>query len=165
MTSVTLCACGCGEPAVWADRHFKRMARRVLSEADYTVEDRGYETPCWISVIKGAKDGSGYVMARVNNKPTLAHRAMYEQARGPIPEGLWLDHLCRQKRCMRPDHLEPVTPAVNRQRRMGAKLTLAQATEIKGARGSQRAVDLARQYGVVVSLIYAIWAEKIWKNA
>ncbi len=46
----------------------------------------------------------------------LAHRAMYEQIVGPIPEGLTLDHLCRNRRCVRPGHLEPVTLAENKRR-------------------------------------------------
>lgn len=42
-----------------------------------------------------------------------AHRLVYEELVGPIPEGLDLDHLCRVRRCVNPDHLEPVTRSVN----------------------------------------------------
>jgi hypothetical protein len=38
-----------------------------------------------------------------------AHRWAYERYRGPVPEGLELDHLCRVRRCVNPDHLEPVS--------------------------------------------------------
>jgi hypothetical protein len=55
------------------------------------------------------KDGK-----RVKN--WLAHRYAYEQVVGPIPEGLEIDHLCRNRRCVNPDHLEPVTRSVNQQR-------------------------------------------------
>src|SRR5690606_22520854 len=45
-----------------------------------------------------------------------AHRAWYEESVGPIPEGLELDHLCRNRICVRPDHMEPVTPEENQRR-------------------------------------------------
>jgi hypothetical protein len=43
----------------------------------------------------------------------MAHRRVYELLVGPIPEGLQMDHLCRVKRCVNPDHLEPVTGSEN----------------------------------------------------
>lgn len=46
----------------------------------------------------------------------LAHRVAYEALVGRIPDGLTLDHLCENKRCVNPDHLEPVTRAENLRR-------------------------------------------------
>jgi hypothetical protein len=43
----------------------------------------------------------------------FAHRLSYEAAKGPIPDGLVIDHLCRTKCCVNPDHLEPVTAREN----------------------------------------------------
>jgi hypothetical protein len=68
--------------------------------------------PCWIWI--GARNGKdGYGSFRVTGQPTVAHRAGYQLIVGPIPEGLTLDHLCRNRRCVNPQHLEPVPFAVN----------------------------------------------------
>ena len=45
-----------------------------------------------------------------------AHRAIYEEMVGPIPDGLVLDHLCSVRNCVNPEHLEPVTQAENARR-------------------------------------------------
>jgi hypothetical protein len=50
---------------------------------------------------------------RSNWKSLLAHRVSYELLRGPIPAGLQIDHLCRIRHCVNPDHLEAVTAKTN----------------------------------------------------
>jgi hypothetical protein len=55
--------------------------------------------------------GYAYVIRDLKEIPV--HRWMYEYFNGPIPDGLEIDHLCKTKRCVNPDHLEPVTHAVN----------------------------------------------------
>ena len=67
-------------------------------------------TGCWI--YRGKKDADGY--GRVGS--TVAHRVYYESLIGPVPEGMHLDHLCARASCVNPEHLEPVTPAVNQER-------------------------------------------------
>jgi HNH endonuclease len=58
-----------------------------------------------------------------------AHRVVYELVIGAIPAGLELDHLCRQPSCVRPDHLEPVTPAENKRRALSvSNLNAVKAT-------------------------------------
>lgn len=60
--------------------------------------------------------GAGYGYVQVEGKMWRVHRLVYTLLVGPIPEGLFLDHLCRNRRCCNPDHLEPVTNQVNNQR-------------------------------------------------
>lgn len=62
----------------------------------------------------GALDRDGY--GRVGRDCDLAHRVAYEREFGPIPEGLEIDHLCRVRSCVNPEHLEPVTHAENMRR-------------------------------------------------
>lgn len=62
--------------------------------------------PCWLWT--GYK-GRGYGGIRIRGKDVRTHRFAYELLVGPIPDGLELDHLCRVRHCMNPDHLEPVT--------------------------------------------------------
>lgn len=58
-------------------------------------------------------DKKGYGMFRVNGRMVRAHRWAYEYFRRPIPDGLELDHLCRNRNCVNPAHLEPVTHREN----------------------------------------------------
>jgi len=62
---------------------------------------------CWEWI--GCLNESGYGILNINRRLVRAHRYSYEIHVGAIPEGLTLDHLCRNPACVRPDHLEPVT--------------------------------------------------------
>lgn len=70
---------------------------------------------CWLWTA--ATDTNGYGVFGIDRVLHLAHRVSYETLRGPIPDGLVLDHVkergCVNKNCVNPDHLEPVTHRVN----------------------------------------------------
>lgn len=66
---------------------------------------------CW--VWKACKTPRGYGHFYFDKKHWRAHRWAYQYFKGPIPEGLELDHLCRNTSCVNPDHLEAVTHKVN----------------------------------------------------
>lgn len=75
---------------------------------------------CWLWIGAMYSNGYGHFATSSPRKDHLAHRFAYERLVGSIPVGLTLDHLCRNRACVRPDHLEPVTQEVNNRRGMGA---------------------------------------------
>lgn len=66
---------------------------------------------CWIWTASTC--GAGYGQFWLDGRYHRAHRVSYEMFVGPIPEGLVIDHLCRQPLCVNPAHLEPVTRREN----------------------------------------------------
>ena len=72
---------------------------------------------CW--EWERAQNSKGYGIVWVGGKLQLTHRVVYEEIIGPIPAGLDLDHLCRNRACYNPEHLEPVTRKENVRRGKG----------------------------------------------
>lgn len=125
MTERTCSVEGCERPLVargYCKAHYIRFWRRGSTElalrrqpalqrfhAGILVTDSG----CW--EWQGATTrGYGRFMAAGMN--VLVHRFAYETFVGPIPEGMHLDHLCRNRSCANPAHLEPVDAAENNRR-------------------------------------------------
>lgn len=79
----------------------------------YRIDKSG----CWIWI--GTRSASGYGKFSVGGIKQYAHRWSYEYHVGDIPEGLHIDHLCRVRECVNPEHLEPVTPKENYRRGQG----------------------------------------------
>lgn len=143
------CQCGCGAPTAPAGNTFWPH-RRVMGEplrfvaghrqlvekgkraVAYRVEDRGHETPCWIWTGHAVQYGKRAGRVGGPTERVYAYRHVYELHRGPVPDGLDLDHLCREPLCVNPDHLEPVTRRENLRRGAGTKLDQVRADEIRG---------------------------------
>lgn len=71
---------------------------------------------CWNWMAGVCEWGYGQFNVNRTGKKLQAHRISYTTLVGPIPEGLELDHLCRNTSCVNPDHLEPVTRGENQRR-------------------------------------------------
>lgn len=119
---------------------------------------------CWNWQGKVSKK-TGYGQKTVNSKTMLAHRWIYTILLGPIPDGLVINHKCRNRRCVNPHHLEVTDQAGNCRDGAGTKLSPEAVLEIKAAKNSRRWGDgarLARKYNVSSTLIHDIWNGRAW---
>lgn len=107
-------------PHAYAWSFERRVLRRV----------RVNEAKCW--EWTGARMHNGYGQLVVGGIRYAVHRYVYEQLVGPIPEGLDLDHLCRNRACVNPIHLEPVTRGENLRRGYLAEPRSAKTHCIRG---------------------------------
>lgn len=69
----------------------------------------------------GRMHTAGYGVLSLRGREVYAHRMVYEECFGLIPAGLQIDHLCRNRACVNPAHLEPVTHLENQRRGAAAK--------------------------------------------
>lgn len=72
------------------------------------------EGACWLWT--GWNSGNGYGKVKVSGRAMMAHRAVWELRCEPVPDGMVLDHLCRNRACVNPAHLDPVSVRENTQR-------------------------------------------------
>lgn len=126
----------------WCQAHYMRWrrhgsvtssipVRRLIRGDDHRrfwvkVDKQPGEDGCWLWT--SAKNHAGYGVFQLRTQTARAHRWIYEQEVGSIPEGLQLDHLCRTRSCVRPSHLEPVTARENTMRGEGPSARNAQKT-------------------------------------
>lgn len=173
------CHCGCGRKTSIAKANNRRLGQikgdpkryargcngaRKSSPVDWIEVDRGYITSCHIwqrRISEPAGYGSRWVVGVGN---VLAHRSIYEETYGPIPAKMQIDHLCRNRSCVNPDHMEVVTNAVNSQRGSQAKLNPDDVRRIRSMGGAMTHRAIAKEFGVSHANVQAILNGKQWKN-
>ena len=90
------------------------IPKRLMQRID--IQDRNFKSPCWIWI--GKKDRYGYGYCHFEGEKRPAHRVFFRLFYGYFPPypGFHVDHLCRNRDCVNPDHLEKVTPQENASR-------------------------------------------------
>jgi hypothetical protein len=167
-----LCMCGCGEKTPLArqghqargwvkDKPIRYIPGHFVpqkpAKMEYLVNE---STGCWEWQGK-LHQGYAYTTHHVSRR---AARVFYEDHIGPIPEGMVLDHLCRNRACVNPTHLEVVTVAENNRRRPDTKLTVDDVREIRSLSGIVSQNEMARRFGIDQGLISRIVNRKAWKD-
>jgi len=146
-----------GQPLLYLMGHHLRKQTPT-----YSVEDRGYKTPCWIWQGKRNRGGYGVVCVAGRYGWTLAHREMYERLNGAIPGHKQLDHLCRQRPCVNPDHVEAVDNATNSRRGARTKLTWDTVRAMRAATGTCH--EIGRRFGISPTHVSKIRTGKRWRE-
>lgn len=117
---------------------------------------------CWIWPYSTNKEGYGHFQK--DRKQHDAHRWFFEFFRGSIPVNTELDHICRNRACVNPEHLEPVSHRENCLRGSQTKLTPAQVKEIRSLKGKFTLQQIGNKYGVSKTTIGYIFNGQRWAN-
>lgn len=169
------CHCGCGQRTKLAPRSDPRYGWIKGQPKDFVNGHNGRKkdrwsvdkvTGCWNWSLAIQPDGYGRSWCSKRKRSIQAHIHVYETLRGPVADGLELDHLCRNRKCVNPDHLEPVTQAVNIRRGRVAKMDEQSVLAIRAAfaKGGTNYNQLAKQYDVTLGCIKKIVLHQTWKG-
>jgi hypothetical protein len=131
---------------------------RLKEGPEYVIDP---VTGCW---NWQRKITHGYGYATVNRKAVRAARLFYERFVGSIPEGLTVDHTCRNRACVNPAHLEAVSVAENIRRKPSTKLTIEDARRIRQLASSMSQSEISKQFGIDPSSVSKIISGSTWRE-
>lgn len=137
----------------------RRRGRPPTAER-IAIQERGYRTPCHIWLL--GKNKKGYGQEWYCGKMEFAHRAAYHRLHGEVPPEL--DHLCSQRDCVNPEHLEPVTHTENIRRGRASRLRPVDVLTMKLARTTTTlsGPQIADMLGVTHSAVYKALHGRTW---
>jgi hypothetical protein len=119
---------------------------------------------CWEWL--GPRNAAGYGKKTFRGQDTMAHRWIWRQLFGPIPEGLVIDHMCQNPGCVNPHHLRACTQAENVRAGLTTILTSRDVAEIRRLRANDwTAAQIAAKFCVDVSTVKSIIAGKSWRRS
>lgn len=171
------CKCGCGlrtpfprqnetgrgysktKPVDYFPKHNRSSAKgRPFFVIDQT-------TGCWVWSGKANHDGYGDV--RFAGRMFKAHILYFRLKKGDIPAGCELDHLCQNRLCVNPDHLEPVPHSENVRRGRATRLTKSQIEDIRHmySTGQFGYRKIAKQFGITYPHVARIVKRISWNLA
>lgn len=107
----------------------ERIAEKV--RARVRVVESGLVTPCWVwtGPDSGGGRGGGYARMNLDGQTVAVHIVMWTNEHGFVPGRKQLDHICRNRLCVNPEHLELVTHKRNQRRRAHAQREMREAVE------------------------------------
>jgi hypothetical protein len=172
-----LCMCGCGQSTKIAKASHARYGfvagcpRRYIighgrrtSPVEYIVVDRGFESPCW--EWQRYINQYGYGSTTVDGDTRRAHIVYYERIHGPVPEGKELHHRCENRRCVNPEHVEPLTRLEHSVISHASRRKLSD-DQVRDILGCDKAISnsaLARRYGIATSRVWGIRNRRAYRH-
>jgi hypothetical protein len=130
------------------------------------------DSGCWIWLGSGTHDGYG--QTKINRKQVYAHRASYAANSRELMSGYEIDHLCSNRGCVNPAHLEQVTHTENvrRGRRADSRgeknpaavLTADDVRQIRTIGRSMTLVEIAKKFGVSFPAVHKILSGRTWRS-
>lgn len=175
-TTAGFCACGCGGRTALASKNDRSTNRvkgqpmqfilnhhRRKSHLEYREIDMGNGTPCWVWQRAIGTDGYGGTVDSESGRAKSAHRHYYEKFVGPIPLGMVVDHICRVRACVNPEHLQIVSNAENVRRGKAASLTWSTVRAIRKSDGTD--AEIAALFGTSRRNVNAIRNGQTWVEA
>jgi len=153
---MAICLCGCGLEVTSPDkqgvvRYWHKGGHAARKFVQYSIENKEYKTDCWLWRLSKNKFGYGMIGMGRNLNPQLAHRYYYEKVKGFIPKKMQLDHLCRNRDCVNPEHLEIVNNKINSHRGLSTKMNSKDIALIRNEhkkRGRGSIKNIAKEFGL-----------------